>query len=283
MKKLPFMAILLLVTLPACASLFHYKKKSHNREKLVWQENFHQKDNPRPDPAIWAYEEGGDGWGNRELEVYCAWASTKAPCDSDLPNAFIGNEGYLHLVARRTHDGRYTSARLVTKHLKTVHYGRVEARIRIPAGPGLWPAFWLLRDDIDTIPWPTSGEIDVMENIGREPGIIHGTIHGEGLPPEGLGKAASLPGNTPFSAAFHNFGMIWKPGSVAFYMDDPGHPYATYTPAGLPVGAIWPFDGGPYFLMLNLAVGGSWPESPDRTTPFPAEMLVEHVKIWTIE
>jgi beta-glucanase (GH16 family) len=254
----------------------------HRREKLVWVENFDRRNGAQLDPAVWTYEEGGNGWGNKELEVYCAYDSSKVPCDPAKPNAFVGDDGYLHIVARKTPGGQYTSARLLTKNLKTFRYGRFEARIRIPSGQGMWPAFWLLGEDIDTAKWPACGELDVMENIGKEPDTIHGSIHGKGFPGPTVGTTIRLPDSTPFAARFHTFGMIWRPGSIAYYVDDPKKPYAVDTPRALPAGAVWPFDSRRFFLLLNLAIGGGWPGNPDQSSVFPSEMLVDYVKVWEL-
>jgi hypothetical protein len=268
------LATVLLPGVTAQASWFH------RNPKPIWQENFSPRSGPQPNPAVWTYDQGGDGWGNKELETYCAYGSKKPPCDPAQPNAFVGPDGFLHIVARKTPDGRYTSARLTTKNLKAFQYGRFEARIRIPAGQGMWPAFWLLGEDIDTVNWPACGEQDVMENIGKEPATIHGSIHGKGFTGLALGTAARLPGGAPFAAAFHTYGMIWKPGSVAYYIDDPAKPYAVYTPKDLPAGAVWPFDNRRFYLLLNLAIGGDWPGNPTASTVFPSEMLVDSITIW---
>ena len=253
------------------------------KEKLVWQDNFKSSHGVRPDPSVWTYDVGGDGWGNGELETYCAYGSDKSPCDPDHPNAFVGTDGYLHLVARKTADGRYTSARLRTLGRKSFRYGRFEARIKVTSGQGLWPAFWLLGEDIHAAGWPACGELDVMENIGKEPTIIHGSIHGKGFPGPAVGTVGSLPDHASLAAAFHNYGMIWSPGRVAYYIDDPSHPYAVDTPASMPQGGVWPFDNRRFYLLLNLAVGGGWPGNPDKSTRFPAEMLVDYVKVWQLQ
>ena len=273
---LPLAAAVLLSAASTQAALFH------RQPKPTWQENFSPKAGPRPSPAVWNFEEGADHGQNKEVETYCAYDSNKPPCDPAKPNAFIGPDGFLHIVARKTPDGRYTSARLNTKNRKTFQYGRFEARIRIPAGQGMWPAFWLLGQDIDTVNWPLCGEQDVMENIGKEPDLIHGSIHGKGFTGIPLGTTAKLPNGAPFAAAFHNFGMIWKPGSIAYYIYDPSKPYVVYTRKDLPAGAIWPFDNRRFYLLLNLAVGGGWPGNPDSSTVFPSEMLVDSVKIWEL-
>jgi beta-glucanase (GH16 family) len=251
---------------------------------IVWQDTFGKAitGSPEPNPVNWAYETGGGGWGNGELETYCAYGSNKTPCNAKQPNAFIGRDGYLHVSARKDASGTITSARLISKHLQSFQYGRFEARVRIPAGEGVWPAFWMLGENIDSVPWPACGEFDIMENIGKEPARIHGSIHGTGFTGMKLGLPYSLPSGQPFSGAFHNYGMIWSPQRVAYYVDDPGKPYAVFTPADLPAGGKWPFDDGKDFILLNLATGGSWPGPPDAATKFPAEMLVEYVKVWRL-
>lgn len=249
-------------------------------ELLVWSDEFDQH-GADPDPGSWNYETGDGGWGNGELETYCSPRTTQPPCDPvGQPNSFVGDDGYLHIVARRNAEGKWTSARLVTHGLQSFQYGRIEARIRIPMGQGVWPAFWLLGDDIEQHPWPACGEIDVMENIGKEPTIVHGTLHAPGYQGVGLGKPYQLPSGKPFGEEFHTYGMLWGPGKVQFYVDDPSRPYATFTPADMPKGGLWPFDGGKFFLLLNLAVGGFWPGPPNAATPSTLEMLVDYVRVY---
>jgi len=119
-----------------------------------------------------------------------------------------------------------------------------------------------------------------MENIGKEPGRIHGSVHGTGFTGSILGLPDDLPDGQTFAAAFHNYGMTWSPKRIEYYVDDPSKPYAVFTPANLPAGAKWPFDDGKYFLLLNLAIGGDWPGPPNAATAFPAEMIVQYVKVW---
>jgi beta-glucanase (GH16 family) len=248
-------------------------------EKLVWSDEFSGA-NLIPSVANWSYETGGGGWGNGELETYCAPGSEVAPCNAARPNAVV-KDGYLHVVARRDEvTGKWTSARLTTKGLQGFQYGRIEARIRIPAGAGVWPAFWMLGDDIDKVQWPACGELDIMENIGKEPGKIHGSVHGMGFTGTPLTTITELASGDDFAAAFHSYGVIWSPGRVQYYVDDPGHPYATYTRANLPAGAVWPFDDGRYFILLNLAIGGDWPGPPTAATASQVEMLVDYVRVY---
>ena len=251
-------------------------------EHLVWSDEFNGAGNV-PDPANWEFETGGNGWGNHELETYCAPGSGVAPCVASKPNVVV-TDGYLHLVARRdAATGKWTSARMATKGLQSFQYGRIEARVQIPAGPGVWPAFWMLGDNVSERHWPACGELDIMENIGKEPGKIHGSVHGIGFTGTPLTTVGTLPEDAEFAAGFHTYGMIWSPGKVQYYVDDPAHPYATYTPADLPKGAVWPFDDGRYFFLLNLAMGGDWPGPPAATTPATVEMLVDYVRVYQDE
>jgi beta-glucanase (GH16 family) len=172
----------------------------------------------------------------------------------------------------------YTSARLKTLGRFSQTYGRFEARIKIPKGQGIWPAFWMLGDDIIKSGWPASGEIDIMENIGKEPALVHGTIHGPGYNGAGgIGSSYALPDKRPFADDFHIYAVEWEPNAIRFYVDK--DLYATRTPAELPPGGKWVFDH-PFFILLNVAVGGGWPGSPDASSVFPQEMLVDYVRVY---
>jgi beta-glucanase (GH16 family) len=271
------LAILLCV---ASASIVH--AQTTRAEHLVWSDEF-SGPSALPDPANWTFETGGNGWGNHELETYCAPASAQSPCNPTQPNALVA-DGYLHITARRDAvTGKWTSARMTTKGLQSFQYGRIEARIKIPAGAGVWPAFWMLGDDIGQHPWPACGELDIMENIGKEPTKIHGSVHGTGFTGTPLSTITQLATGEDFAAAFHTYGLIWSPGKVQYYVDDPEHPYATYTRADLPAGAVWPFDDGRYFFLLNLAMGGDWPGPTTAATPSTEEMLVDYVRVYQDE
>jgi len=260
--------------------------------RLVWSDEFDGPDGSAPDRAWWTYDlgVGGDGWGNRELEYY-----------TNRPENVSIEGGNLVIAARHeTFRGpadpvsarqqgagaapmttrEYTSARIKTQGLFSQAYGRFEARIRIPSGQGMWPAFWMLGADIDKVHWPGCGEIDVMENIGREPSTVHGSLHGPG--PQGAGTddmtaGFTLPRGQRFSDGFHVFGVEWQPAQIDFYVDNVR--YFTATPRGMPRGTGWVFDH-PFFLLLNLAVGGDWPGSPDGSTQFPQQMLVDYVRVY---
>lgn len=252
---------------------------------LVWSDEFSNSTgaNAAPNPANWSYDAGGNGWGNDELETYCAWGSSAAPCDSSNPNAYVGIDGYLHIVARQPQPGVYTSARMKSQGLFSFSYGRVEARMKLPEGQGMWPAFWMLGNNGASAGWPACGEQDIMEHINApQPDWVAGSLHGTNA---NLTERYPVASGTAFSAGdWHTYGMIWEPESIKFYVDLPSNVYATYTPSNLAgqSGAVWPFDaqnGG--FILLNLAVGGSWPGSPDVSTTFPSEVLVDYVRVST--
>jgi beta-glucanase (GH16 family) len=251
------------------------------QETLIWSDEF-TSSAPRsaPNPANWTYDAGGGGWGNRELEIYCSYGSNTAPCDSSHPNVYVGNDGYLHIIARQPTPGVYTSARIKTEGLRSFAYGRIEASVKMPEGQGFWPAFWMLGDSVTSVDWPACGEMDIMESIGFAPSTNYGSIHGTGFTGTRIGTAYHLPNGAKFGNAFHIFGIIWSPGKVQYYVDSPANVYVTYTPSSLPKGAVWPFDAGKFFVILNLAVGGSWPRSPNATTTFPQEMLVDYVRVY---
>jgi len=243
---------------------------------LVWSDEFNGADGSAPDSSKWTYDTGGKGWGNRELECYT----------NRLQNAQIEG-GNLVITAQKENitcsDGvanNYTSARLKTQGLFSQAYGRFEARIKIPAGQGMWPAFWMLGNDISTVGWPKCGEIDIMENIGKEPGTVHGSLHGPSTtgPTSDTSDPFSLPAGQKFADDFHLYAVEWEPGVVRFYVD--ANLYATVTQSQWPAGGAWVFDH-PFFIILNVAVGGNWPGSPDNTTVFPQQMLVDYVRVYT--
>ena len=251
---------------------------------LVWSDEFSNSTNAesQPNPAVWTYDTGSSGWGNNELEDYCGWNSSASPCSPSMPNAYLGTDGYLHIVAAQPSAGVYTSARMKTQGLFSFQYGRIEFRAEVPEAQGFWPAAWLLGNNIATVKWPACGEMDVLErvNAATVPDWNKGSIHGAGF--TGMGTRYDFPSGET-AATWHTYGMIWSKGSVSYYVDDPTNPYVTYTPSSVSGlnGAAWPFDNGPAFIILNLAVGGSWPGSPNSSTPFPSEMLVDYVRIYT--
>ena len=249
---------------------------------LVWSDEFEGPDGGDVDLTKWVHVESGNGNGNQELEYY-----TPGPA-----NAFVGS-GNLHLVADALPSNgggfscwygacQYTSGKLVTKAdgataLFEKQFGRFSARMKIPAGQGVWPAFWMLGSNIDQVSWPTCGEIDVMENVGMNPSTDYGTLHG----PNAQGQNVSLGGSTMLASGtladdFHVYSVEWSMGQVVFLLDD--IPYFTGTTSAY--SGTWVFDDHPYFLLLNLAIGGSWPGSPNSSTVFPAEVLVDWVRVY---
>lgn len=242
--------------------------------KLVWQDEFSGSNGSPVDKTKWTAEIGGKGWGNRELEYY-----------TDRPVNAFQSDGYLNIkILKETYTGtdnitrEYTSARLTTKRNFATTYGRFEARIKIPRGQGIWPAFWMLGDDIGKVGWPKCGEIDIMENIGKEPSIIHGTIHGPGYSgAKGISSSFFLSNHKSFADSFHTFAVEWEPNIIRFYCDDVL--YKTIASTDLPAGTSWVYNH-PFFLLLNVAVGGNWPGSPDETTTFPQVMLVDYVRVY---
>lgn len=262
---------------------------------LVWSEEFNEAtgSNVPPSASTWTYDTGFQCCGNNEQETYCAPTSNAAPCSSSSPNAFVGTDGYLHIVAMQAGSGTYTSARLKSQGLFSFMYGRIEARMMLPESQGMWPAFWLLGNNIKTVNWPACGELDVMEHIdgsnppayvgATPPGYdwIAGSVHG------GVSGTAELNGTQQYhpsgfsAAAWHTYGMVWKPGEIDYYVDDPTKFYATFKSTDATwSNNSWPFDAGPQFVILNLAVGGDWPGNVDSTTQFPANMLVDYVRIY---
>jgi len=256
---------------------------------LVWSDEFANSTGAvaQPDPKFWTYDTGNSGFGNHELETYCAWGSSASPCSTANPSAFVGaTDGFLHIEAQQPSAGVYTSARLKTQGLFSFQYGRFEVLAQVPEAQGFWPAAWLLGNNITTVNWPACGEQDVLErvNAATTPDWNEGSIHGTGFTGgTGLGQKYNFPtGHT--AAEWHKYGMIWSNGTVAFYVDDPANPYITYTTASLNGlnGAVWPFDAGQSnFIILNLAIGGDWPGPPDGSTPFPSEMLIDYVRVYT--
>lgn len=242
--------------------------------RLVWSDEFQQPNGTQPNPSRWGYDTGGGGWGNQELESYTA-RTNNARIENGmlvieaLKEEFQGNDG----IPRH-----YTSARLKTEGKFATTYGRIESRIRIPHGQGIWPAFWLLGTNIGTVGWPTCGEVDILENIGREPNVVHSTVHGPGYSGgNGLGHAYVSPNGHPFSDDFHLYAMEWSPGVMRFLVDNQA--FFTVTPASLPAGTSWVYNG-PEFILLNVAVGGPWPGSPDASTVFPQKMLIDYVRVY---
>jgi beta-glucanase (GH16 family) len=267
---------IIILLLTACTRTTPSNGTPSDEWTLTWSDEFNGPAGSAVDAAKWVVEIGGEGWGNQERQYYTARPE----------NVSLDGSGHLVITARAEPGGAfqcwygpcgYTSARLKTKDRFAQTYGRFEARIKIPRTQGIWPAFWMLGNDIDQVGWPQCGEIDVMENIGREPAVVHGTIHGPGYSgANGIGGAYTL---TTGSLAddYHVFAVEWVPGEIRWFIDDTE--YRRTTPADLPAGSPWVF-AHPFFMLMNVAVGGAWPGDPDATTVLPQQMLVDYVRVY---
>lgn len=238
--------------------------------QLVWEDNFDGAEGESPDAAKWAYDigTGENGWGNQELQYY-----------TDRPeNISLDGAGNLAITARSESFGGsgFTSARIKTQGIFDQAYGRFEARIKMPWGPGIWPAFWMLGADIEETPWPQCGEIDIMEYRGQEPNLVHGTVHGPGYSGgAAITKSFGFP-NDRFDKDFHLFAIEWGKDFIDFFVDD--NLYQRITPDD--VTGQWVYDH-PFFIILNVAVGGNYVGFPTTQTPFPQKMLVDYVRVYS--
>ena len=241
---------------------------------LAWSDEFDGAAGSPVDPAVWQPEVGGHGWGNQELQYYT----------DSTENAARDGNGNLAITVRqpdpqgdRHFSGcRYTSARLTTKDRVAFTYGLVQARIRLPRGRGIWPALWMLGQDIDEVGWPRCGEIDVMENFGKDPTVLHGTVHGPGYAGAD-GITAARDAGVALADDFHLYSVHWEPERIRWYLDD--ELYHTLTPDDLQ-DRPWVFDHN-FFLLLNVAVGGTFSQPPDLSTTFPQTMLIDYVRVST--
>jgi beta-glucanase (GH16 family) len=246
--------------------------------KLVWSDEF---DGERLDTTVWERQVGDGtayglppGWGNQELQLY----------DGGDGSSFVA-DGLLHIVARRGSDGAFTSARLHTRNRREILYGRIAARIKVPTGKGMWPAFWMMPTDSPYGRWAACGEIDIMETINLAD-TLHGTIHFGGEWPDNTRAG----GQRRFEEGelrkdFHVYGVEWTADDIRWFVD--GEQYYSVSSddwysTGDPDNPRAPFDQ-PFHLLLNLAVGGRWPGNPDENTAFPQTMLVDWVRVWSIE
>ena len=223
-----------------------------------------------PDPTLWTYDVGGDGWGNGQLEF-----NTRR-----VENVSLDGQGHLRIVAREeSYMGNdYTSGRIKTQGLFQQKYGRFEASMKLPAGRGLWPAFWMLGADVDEVGWPECGEIDIMEFRGQDPELVHSSLHGPGYSgADPITATFRLPDGQTFADDFHVFAVEWDPGRIRFSVDF--EVYQTINSSDVSAQGDWVFDHD-FFVLLNLAVGGGFvgPVGPD--TVFPATVLVDYVRIF---
>jgi len=244
---------------------------------LVFSDEFNGPAGTAPDRAKWRVDTGGSGNGNNELQYY----------SNRSDNIAQNGAGQLAITARRNNPANYncwygrctyTSGKMTTAATFTRTYGRFEARLKIPRGQGMWPAFWMLGNDIGSVGWPNCGEIDIMENVGSVPGQVLGSLHGPGYSGGSpLSGSRTLPNGQAYADAFHTFTVDWAPGSVTWYID--GVQYSRKTPADTR-GNRWVFSH-PFFMILNLAVGGNWPGPPNGSTVFPQSLLVDWVRVYS--
>ncbi len=255
----------------------------------VWSDEFNGPAGTSIDATKWKFETGILKVNN-EIEYYCAPDSTAGGCNSAKPNAYIDGNGHLVMQAIKLNpstapnSGSWTSARMVTDGREQLQYGRAEARMMLPVGPGIWPAFWALGTNISSVGWPTCGEIDYMENVpasrGLGPAKISATLHGPGYSGDkGLPRKYTFPNGDV--TGWHSYGAIWSPNMIQFYVDDPGNVFYVITAADVLAGQSWAFNHA-FYLLMNLAVGGdgSWPGPADATTPTPTVMTVDYVRIY---
>ena len=239
-------------------------RESERELSLIWSEEFDGPAGSPVDSDTWQPEIGGHGWGNDELQYYTGGSE----------NASLDGAGNLAIVVRRS-GPQYTSARLISKDRVAFTYGLVEARIQLPTGRGIWPAFWMLGQNIDVVGWPHCGEIDVMENVGQEPEVVHGTVHGPGYSGS-AGVTGSHDAGTSLAGGFHVYSVHWERDRIRWYFDD--QLYSTVTPADLQ-GNPWVFDHD-FFLLVNVAVGGTLPGNPDGSVTFSQTMLIDYIRVY---
>lgn len=252
--------------------------------QLVWSDEFNQRAGTPPNPRVWNHEVGDGsvnsipGWGNDELQYYTE--STR--------NAAHDGRGNLAITVRETGANRdlpcyygpcrYTSARLTTQHKFEFGYGRIETRAKVPGGAGLWPAFWSLGNDIARVGWPQTGEIDIMEYVGRDPNTIFGTIHGPGYSGgQSYGDTYSF--DEPVPARYHTYAVEWQPNLIVWYVD--GIEYHRATPADVAPNQ-WVFDH-PFYMLLNVAIGGNFGGPVGTDTLFPQSLLVDYVRVYSAD
>lgn len=240
---------------------------------LVWSDEFNGPAGSLPDSSKWSMETGGGGWGNHELESYTNRRENVQQRDGKLvitarKEPFTGSDK----IQRD-----YTSARLQTKGHFAQAYGRFEARMLLPSEKGIWPAFWLLGNNVDTLHWPACGEIDVMEAIG-DPHMIYSTLHGPGYSgKDSISAKFPLPAGLAVDDGFHVYAVEWAPERIRFFFDD--RLIVEHTRKDLPAAARWVYDH-PFFILLNLAVGGDWPGNPNEQSLFPKRLLVDYVRVY---
>ncbi len=230
--------------------------------KLIWEDLFNRE---TVDESIWNIDEAGGGFGNNEAQYY------------SKDNVYI-KDNMLHIVARKEQKNghRYTSAKLTTKSKKTMLYGKIEVSAKIPKGLGTWPAIWLLPEDIAIHGWPLSGEIDLMEHVGHTPNQIHASLHSLAKNHHKGNQDTAYVMIDDANSTFKNYVLEWDENGLCFYVDD--QRIACFNKPEIVNLESWPFDR-PYYLILNLAIGGWWGGKIDDTI-FPTAFLIKHVKVY---
>ncbi len=255
----------LLVALVGCKADDFQKLEPRNWQ-LTWSDEFNGTAGALPDPAKWTFDlgTGNGGWGNQELQSY-----TNSP-----DNVSMDGQGNLVITARRAGNA-FTSARIKTQGLFEQKYGRFEARLKTPYGPGLWPAFWMLGANISSVDWPQCGEIDIMELRGQEPHIVHGSLHGPGYSAgNAITKKYALP-NGRFDTDYYVYAVEWDADKIDFFVND--FLYQRVERSKVP--GAWVYDA-PFFLIFNVAVGGTFVGFPTAQTPFPQQMIIDYVRVY---
>ncbi len=253
----------------ACSS--SKKSAGDNTWKLIWSDDFSY--NGLPDKTKWMYESGGHGWGNNEKQYYR---------ETSLENSFV-KDGKLHIVAMKKdfEKSDYTSAKLTTYTKCSVQYGKIEVMAKLPEGKGTWPAIWMLPESIKNKKenWPLCGEIDIMEHVGRDPNVVHTSLHSELYNHVKGTQVTHFEKLEDVFATFHKYGIEWTKEYIKFFIDNKLF-YESYKgqDGRVSTNEGWPFDK-PYYLILNLAIGGNWGGEIDDTI-FPCEMQVDYVRIY---
>jgi beta-glucanase (GH16 family) len=238
--------------------------------RLVWSDEFSGARGSMPRASNWTAEIGNGqwGWGNQQLEYN---TSSAAKLDGSGKLVITASKKRTGTTCWNGRECRYTSARLTTHNKVSVTTGTVSARIKLPKGVGLWPAFWMLGTS--SKPWPAKGEIDIMEWIGSKKNTVYGTVHGPGY---SAGNSIGASAHLPADGKFHVYAVTKKRNEIRWFVD--GKQFLRLTPADLPRGERWVFNG-PFYLILDLAVGGIWPGSPNSSTRFPQKLVVDYVRI----
>jgi beta-glucanase (GH16 family) len=249
----------------ALGTMFVSNSASAAWEK-VWGDEFNEANGSGVDSSKWKPDIGAGGWGNKELEYYTG----------SKKNAYMENGNLVIQANKENYKGsKYTSARLTTAETFTTQYGKIEMKAKVPYGQGIWPAFWMLGSNMDSVDWPNCGEIDIMESVSQTPKTVYGTVHGPGYSDEnGIGGEYPLP--QKLSDDFHTYAVEWEPSEIRFYVDNIW--YKTVKPKDTN-GKKWVFDH-PFYLLINLAVGGTWPGNPDASTVFPQKYYIDYVHVY---